>query len=153
MQLFAGGHKGHSLAKLGVISVPNQQRLAVVVELGHDVLLGGVTRDAQHPFRVKGRRDPPATFPHIFQAQLNHLDRRVLSHKESQLLFEAMAVVLENRITGAVSDQVGRWRAGRLQRRRPDLRRFFVAQVERLARRIGHRIIRPRSEPVFAAVD
>ena len=51
-----------------------------------------------------------------------------------------------------MADQVGDWRARGQGRGRPDVSYLLVAQIERLARRVGHRIVVPGGEPVFAAV-
>ncbi len=109
-------------------------------------------RDPQHPFRVKGRGDAARLRRRVFQPQVDHLDGRVRRDKDSHLLAQQVAVVLEDGIACAVSNQIGCRCTTRQRRRRPHLGRFFVAQIDRFARRIGDRIVRPGRQAVLAAV-
>ena len=56
------------------------------------------------------------------------------------------------RVARPVSDLVRDSGSRRLRRRRPHGGRFFVANVERFARRIAHRVVGPRREAMLAAV-
>ena len=115
-------------------------------------MLCGVARHPQHPFSIERRGDASRARRQVFQTQVHHLDRRIRGDKEPQALGKPVTVVLENRIASAMANQVRRGRAARQRRGRPDFGGFFVAQVERLAWRIGDGIVGPRREPVFAAV-
>ena len=65
-----------------------------------------------------------------------------------------MGDVLEAAVAPAVAGDIGRREVADRQRRRtPELARVVVPQIERLARAIGHRIVRPRRDLVLAAVD
>src|SRR5690606_39546080 len=59
---------------------------------------------------------------------------------------DAVADVLEDAVAEAVAGDVGRRRARRQGRGRPELTGFLVAQVERLAAAIAHRVVVPGRE-------
>src|SRR5450759_477551 len=61
-------------------------------------------------------------------------------------------MVFENSIACAMPHQVGSPGSARLRRRRPDLGRLFVTQVERLAGPVRDRVVGPGSQAVLTAV-
>ena len=153
VEALAGGGKGDPPAELGVPRVARQQRLAGVIELGDDELGGDVTRDAEHPFGIEGGSDAPGALRGVFEPQLDDLDRAVRRHEQAQPLTQPVAMVLENGIARAMPHQVGSRGSARLRRRRPDLGRLLVTQVERLAGPVRDRIVGPGRQAVLAAVQ
>src|SRR5512143_2852118 len=113
----------------------------VAVEFGYNVLLSGIAPDAQHPFPIESCGNSPAACPCVLQAELNDFDWCILDGEESQPLFEPVAVVLKNRITGTMPDQVRSWRPAWHRSRRPHFRSLFVAQVDGLPGRISDWIV------------
>ena len=90
----------------------------------------------------------------IRQREAGDLDRIVHGHELQQLERHAVRVVRESCIAVAVSHHVFATLLANGQRRRtPQLSRVVIANVEHLARRIAHRIVRPGGEEVLLAVD
>src|SRR5208337_966500 len=65
-----------------------------------------------------------------------------------------MRNMFESAVSAAVARDISRGEvADRLRCRTPKVARLVVAQIERFARTIAHRIVRPRRDLVFPAVD
>ena len=78
------------------------------------------------------------------------VDRHVLQQVGRDLVSD----MFETAISAAVAGDIGRREVADRQRcRSPKVARVVVPQVERLARTIADRIVRPRRDLIFAAVD
>ena len=116
MGLFAGGHKGDALGEVGVVAVARQQCMAGFGIFGDDVALRVGPIHAQRPFGVVGDGEPSLAGAVVFQPHLYDLHRRVGGDEDTHLLFDAVAVVLENRIPRAMTHKVRRVRGRGLRR-------------------------------------
>ena len=71
-----------------------------------------------------------------------------------QIRSNLMSDMLEPTVSAAVPGDIGRRGVADRQRRGgPEIACVFVAQIERFARPIAHRIIRPRRDLILTAVD
>ena len=85
--------------------------------------------------------------------EARNLDRIVERHVLEEIDRNPVGRMLEPAVSPAVAGDVGRRVvADRQGRRAPQVASVVVAQIERLARTIGDRIVRPRGELVLAAV-
>ena len=127
-----------------------------VVPGGHDVHLGRFTRLAQRPLHIVRHRQLARPGGIVSEDQPLQLDRLaalvIHGNEDRQLLLDAMAVVLEDRVPRPVPGPVGGLLADRRCGRRPVDSGFLIPDVERFRRRIHHRIVRPLRQAVALAV-
>src|SRR5207247_2778249 len=109
---------------------------------------------ARHPRDVRRDREAPGAAGAVLDHEAQDLDRVVGRDELEQVERDPVRGVLETAVALAVADDVRpRLLADREDRRAPQLAAFLVADVQGLARRIAHGIVRPRRELVLAAVD
>ena len=149
---FTACQERHALAESGVVGIGSQQGMLVGDELRINVGLVYGARGTQHPFGVIGDCDSPRTLPQVLQAQLCYLDRCIRCREQAQVLVQAMALAFEDRIAGSVAYHVQSFSSGRHGCGAPDQASLFIAQVERLTRHVGYRVIAPGRQAVLAAV-
>ena len=66
----------------------------------------------------------------VGQAQLHDLDRGIGGNKDSQMMFQPVAIVFIARIAGPVPYEIGRLRRDRLRGRGPNFSSLFVTQIK-----------------------
>ena len=88
----------------------------------------------------------------IGQPEPDDLDRIISRDKNPQILLQPVRYLAPVGVTGTMPDFAGGSPSGRSRCRRPYLGRFFVAQIERLARLVHHRVVGPRRNPILAAI-
>ena len=137
---------------VGVERVLGQQRLRAGVVRGRQPVCGAVAVDAQHPFGVVGHGEPPRPPGEIGHAQGHGLRGGVRPGERTHPLLQPVGRVLVGRVAGPVPDHVRHRRPRGPRGRRPDRAGLLVAEVDRLRRQVGQRIVAPGRQPVLAAV-
>src|SRR5690606_14233304 len=122
------------------------------VEFWDDVLLSNLFKCPQYPFCVVGSGNAPHALRGVFKPELHNLNGSIDGCKQRQCLFELTAVLFENSVTVAVTDEYRRIRSGRKRRGGPDFSSLLVTEINDLGGHIDHRIVTPRGQTVFAAV-
>src|SRR5664280_2242357 len=133
--------------------VARQERVAAGIILAHHERPRVAAQSAKQPLGVIRRRYAPRPRPKVVHSQPRHLHRVAGRHEHDELLLKPVAASSPLRVACSVSKLACGVGPRRLRRRRPDLRGLLVPQVERFARRVGDRIVRPGGETVLPAVD
>ena len=150
-RLDQGGER-NQLAELTAARVMREDRLALAVELGDDGRRGLRGQHAEHQVCVRENRQVSRAAAGVAQREPRDL-HRVMARDECQnLVLEPVGDVPP----AAVADAMARLARLRVLRRsgkrQPEAASRFVPDVQRLAVRIDHRIVRPRRQAVLAAV-
>ena len=122
------------------------------VALAHDLQRRVVPDRSQHPLGVVGRRQPSGLVARVPHGQARELDRVVRRDEQQQFLLQPVALADVPGVALAVADGDGRPGPAGQGRRGPELAGGFVAQVDRLAGRVGDRVVGPGRQPVHLAV-
>jgi hypothetical protein len=77
------------------------------VELRDHVGCGDVTVVSEHPFHVGRHRDAPGAGQEVADAEPGDLHRGIVGYELFDVLGQAVAVVRERGVPGAVTDLVG----------------------------------------------
>ena len=122
------------------------------VDLGDET---GRWRCARRPAPTRRRRSPrdAAAGRTVLDRQPRDLDGSSSGTNWSSSSAMPSCDVLEAAVALAVPGDVGRLLRGSAARRAPQLAGLLVPDVDRLARRVADRVVRPRRELVLAAVD
>ena len=146
--------KRHPGAEGCVPGIAGQQRTGFGLDLGRDERRGCPPRRTQHPFDIGRDRKPPRPRRGVADRQARDLDRIEERNVLQEIERDTARLMLEPAVSLAVPDDIGRdFVPDRQRGRSPDLAAVLVAQEYRLARGIGHGIVRPGRKLVFAAVD
>ena len=104
----------------------------------------GAAGRAEHPLDIGGNGKTPRPSGQICDLEPGYLYRIVDRHVLQELERNAVRDVLEPAVALAVPRDIGRaFLANRERRRSPEIAVVLVAKIDRLARRIAHRIVRP----------
>ncbi len=133
----------HAAGKVGVVLVAGKQRAADRIELGQHVHARLGAHVTQHPFHVTGHRQLARHRRIVAHLDDRVLDRRIGGDERGHLGSDARLGMLEHAVAEAVARGVVASAACRQRRRGPELAGSFVAQVERFAAGVAHRIVMP----------
>ena len=156
----AGHHAGGLLdidesdaaGKVGVIGIAREEGAAAGIDFRHEMREAFVAEFAENPFPVAGGGKFSGAAGNVFNFELGEFDRRIESHKNGQLCFNAVFDVLEYGVAEAVANDVGRFAAGRERSGRPEIAALLVANIERLGGGVSNGIVMPGGEPQFVAI-
>ena len=146
--------KAYAAAKIDVPGVAREHRSRGGVDAGDDEGRGIAARHAEHPFDIGGNGEPAGAPRLVDHRETTHLDRVLEGNELQELEGDAVGDVLESAVALSMPDDVGL--PGLTNRKRggaPEIARLLIADVDRLARRIADRIVRPGGELVLTAVE
>ena len=146
------GREGELAGEAARPGAAGQDGPGLHVALAHDLQWRVLSGGPEHPLGVEGRRESPGPVAGVAHAQADQLDRVVRRDQHQQVLLQSVTLAGVAGVALAVADGHGRAGPPRQGRRRPDLARLLVAQVDRLAGRVGHRVVRPGGQAVHLAV-
>src|SRR5665213_1265870 len=115
------------------------------------MLLRQVTRHTKHPFDVARNRDTFRRAAGVRDLQCTDLYWIVCSHTNFQRRMNVAVIVLEDRISVTVLDDVFRHLPDWCRGRCPYVARLVVAQINAITARIAYRVIVPRCDSVEEA--
>ena len=145
--------EGDPVGEFETVGVARQQRAGRPVERGQDGGRVSCAVGAEHPFGIGIDPEPHRNRAAVADRQARQLDRILLVDELRQLGDElaaghaedAVALAVPRLVSGRrVADHGGEWREAAARR--------LVVDVDRFARPIGDRIVRPRRQLVVAAV-
>ena len=146
--------KGHASPEIEAPRVAGEHGACVHIDLGHDERGRRAPGGAEDPLHVRRHRQPPAASRRIREGESRDLDGILERHELHEVERDAVRVMLEPAVALAVPRHVClALLSDRERRRAPHLAGLVVADVEALARRVAHRIVRPRRELVLTTVD
>ena len=144
--------EGHAGAEIETPRVARQQGAGLGIHRGGDERRRGRSRAAQHPFDIGGDRHAACPSGAVGEGEAGDLHRVGERHELQQVEGDAVRLVLEATVALAVAGDVAGGLADRQRGRAPEVAGLLVADVEGLAGRIAHRIVRPGREVVLLAV-
>jgi hypothetical protein len=146
--------KSDSRAEGGIPRIAGEQGARVRIELGQNEGRRRPARSAEHPFRVSRDRQPSRAPRGVANPQAGDLDGIAHGHEHAKIQLEVARGKLESAVSLSVPRGIGRTRvADRRGRRPPHLAGLLIAQIQHLAGTIRDRIVRPRGDLMFPAVE
>ncbi len=144
--------EGDPVAELEPVRIAREQCAARRIDFGDYKLAGLFASPAEDPLGVISGRNSSRPVGPIGELQRYKLDGVVDRDENRQRLTELGKFAFVDRIALPVPNINGP-RPERIRRRRPDVAADFVADVNGLSGRVGHRVVRPRRQAVRLAVD
>src|SRR6185437_7389616 len=115
------------------------------------VLLRQVARDTEHPFDITRHRDALGRTAVVGDSEGAHLDWIIGRHRDLHRRVYVGMLVIEDRVTRTMLDDIFRHLANRCRRRGPHVAGLVVAKVDAIAARIPNRIVVPWSYAIEKA--
>ena len=106
----------------------------------------------EHPLHIAGRRDPARATRIVANFQDRIFDRVVERHVDRQRRMNPCLAMLKDADAEAVTAHVRRGTPAGEWCGRPVMTSLFVAQIERFAARVTHRVVVPRRQAVLVGV-
>ncbi len=132
--------------------IPGQEDLLPRIVGRNYVVRAPRPAGSESPLGIVGGGDATLSLPGVGQTELQDLQWSVGRAEDGRPLQESVAVVADDRVARAVHGFVLTVAAGRERRGGPDGSRLLVPQVHGFRRRVGHRVVPPRREPILRAV-
>ena len=149
----ARGEERASVGKIGIPVVVCQQRLHPSVIAAANMWARHAWQRAKQPFGIVGCGQSAMLIQQVANTKSYDFDRGVGRNEDEHFLFKAVRVFVPCAVARAVPDLASgiatSWGRGHA----PHRRCFFIAQVQYFGRPVGHGVVRPGADPVFAAVD
>ena len=146
--------EGDAIAELRIPGVLGEERPRGQVDLGDDERRAHVAREAEHPLDVCGHGETAGLAGPVLDREPRDLHRVLDRHELQEVEGDAVRRMLESAVALTMPNDVGRGvLPDRKRGRTPERAGVLVADIDRLARRIGHRIVGPRRELVLPTID
>ena len=147
-------HERDAGAELFVPRIAREKGAGFGIERCDDKWLRAGPVLPQHPFDIGGDGETAFAQRLVRQFEARDLDGIADRHELQQVECNAVRGIFETAVTLAVVNGVGRvFFADRQGCGTPEFAAVFVAQIDRLARRIANRIVRPWCQQILLAVQ
>ena len=153
VRLMGGTEEGAPFGKVSIPGIGSDDELLRFIETARNMMAGDRWERSQQPFAIISRGEPAMPPGIVPQPKADQLYRGIRRHEDPLLLFQPVRDATPFGIAHAMPNMACLIVSGRGRRHRPDGDRFLVSQVEGFAGAVDYRIVRPRRDTMFAAVD